>query len=81
MVLFDWDLGMLLPTHFVQSLLANGVLFENEANATVDIANKISEFLNSKEYLEYKSNTVIASIENNWQTEKQKLINLLNDKT
>ena len=47
MVLFDWDLGMLLPTHFVQSLLANGVLFENEANATVDIANKISDKANA----------------------------------
>ena len=43
------------------------------------IADRISSFLNSKEYIEYKSNTVIAAIENNWQTEKQKLINLLNE--
>ncbi len=45
------------------------------------IAEQIDEFLNSKEYLEYKSNTVRTAIENNWKTEKQKLINLLNDKT
>lgn len=44
------------------------------------IAEQIEKFLNSKEYLEYKSNTALAALENNWQTEKQKLINLLNDK-
>ncbi|MES2515978.1 MAG: glycosyltransferase [Bacteroidota bacterium] len=44
------------------------------------IAQQISVFLNSSRYLEYKSNTVIAAIENNWQTEKQKLVNLINDK-
>lgn len=44
------------------------------------IADKISSFLNSKEYLEYKSNTVIAAVENNWQTEKQKLIHLFDGK-
>ena len=43
------------------------------------IAQQISSFLNSNKYLEYKSNTVIASIENNWQTEKQKLIKLFNE--
>ena len=42
------------------------------------IAHKISSFLNSNYYLEYKSNTIIAAIENNWETEKQKLVNLLN---
>ncbi len=45
------------------------------------IAQQISGFLNSSHYLEYKSNTLIAAIENNWKTEKQKLINLINDKT
>lgn len=45
------------------------------------IAQQIESFLNSNQYLEFKSNTVIAAIENNWQTEKQKLINLINDKT
>lgn len=41
------------------------------------IAQQIELFLNSDEYLECKSNTVIAAIENNWKTEKQKLIKLL----
>jgi len=40
------------------------------------IANQIHEILNSKEYLEYKSNTVIASVANNWKIEKQKLVEL-----
>ncbi|MBI3518687.1 MAG: glycosyltransferase [Bacteroidetes bacterium] len=43
------------------------------------IADQIVRFLNSKEYLEYKSNTFIAAIENNWKTEKQKLIDLFNE--
>ncbi len=43
------------------------------------IADKISNFLNSKEYLEYKSNTVIAAVENNWQSEKQILVKLFNE--
>jgi glycosyltransferase involved in cell wall biosynthesis len=42
------------------------------------IAEKINEILNSPNYLEYKSNTVIASVENNWKSEKQKLIDLIN---
>ena len=43
------------------------------------IAHQIKSFLNSDDYLKYKGNTVIASIENNWQTEKQKLIKLINE--
>lgn len=45
------------------------------------IAQQISSFLNSTQYIEYKSNTIIAAIENNWQTEKQKLINLITAKS
>lgn len=41
------------------------------------IANQIKDFLSSREYLEYKSNTAFAASENNWQTEKQKLINVI----
>ncbi len=54
-----------------------GTFIENHEPA--HIAEKIKEFLNSKEYLEFKSNTVIAAIENNWQTEKQKLIKLIHE--
>ena len=27
---FNWDLGFVLPIHFVEMFLANGVLFESE---------------------------------------------------
>jgi hypothetical protein len=27
---FEWDVGFLLPIHFLEIYLANGVLFENE---------------------------------------------------
>ena len=53
-----------------------GICIEN--HEPQHIAHKISSFLNSNYYLEYKSNTIIAAIENNWETEKQKLVNLLN---
>ena len=35
---FKWDLMILIPTHFVKSLLANGVVFENEADASPELA-------------------------------------------
>ena len=54
-----------------------GTFIENHEPA--HIAQQIEGLLNSKEYLEYKINTVIAAIENNWHTEKQKLIKLIND--
>jgi glycosyltransferase involved in cell wall biosynthesis len=54
-----------------------GTFIENHDPA--HIALQIGTFLNSKEYLNVKSNTVIAAIENNWQSEKQKLIKLIHD--
>lgn len=54
-----------------------GTFIENHEPS--HIAQQIEGFLNSKEYLEYKSNTVIAAIENNWQSEKQKLIKLIHE--
>ena len=30
---FDWNLMFLLPVHFVNSLLTNGVIFEHENGA------------------------------------------------
>lgn len=41
------------------------------------IAEKIIELINSQNYLEYKSNTIIAAVENNWDQERQKLIQLI----
>ena len=44
---FQWDLGFLMPIHFVEIYLANGVLFESEYNKSIDKtksnASKISE--------------------------------------
>jgi glycosyltransferase involved in cell wall biosynthesis len=54
-----------------------GTFIEN--HEPLHIAQQIEGFLNSKEYLEFKSNTVIAAIENNWQSEKQKLIKLIHE--
>jgi glycosyltransferase involved in cell wall biosynthesis len=54
-----------------------GTFIENHDSK--HIADQISGFLNSELYLEYKSNTVIAAIENNWETEKQKLLTLFNE--
>jgi glycosyltransferase involved in cell wall biosynthesis len=51
-----------------------GVFIENHDSK--HIAQQISTFLNCNNYLEFKGNTVIAAIENNWETEKQKLIKL-----
>ncbi len=45
------------------------------------IAAKISLFLNSNDYKFIKNNTIKAAAENNWETEKQKLITLINDIT
>ena len=44
------------------------------------IAEKIMGFLTSKDYEVCKNNTQVAAKENNWQTEKQYLINLINAK-
>jgi glycosyltransferase involved in cell wall biosynthesis len=54
-----------------------GVFIEN--HDPQHIAKQIDDFLNSSYYLEYKNNTVIASDENKWQIEKQKLVKLFAD--
>lgn len=43
------------------------------------IANQISEIINNSNYNVYKNNTKQAAIENNWLTEKQKLIKLIQE--
>lgn len=32
---FEWDLGFVMPIHFVEMFLANGVLFETEYNQSI----------------------------------------------
>ena len=46
MKFFGWDLGYILPIHFVEMFLANGVLFESEGkniSKTKETAQKISD--------------------------------------
>lgn len=43
------------------------------------IAETIKEFLNNESYSTCKINTLTAANENNWQTERQKLVQLIND--
>lgn len=42
---FGWDLGFVLPVHFVEMFIANGVLFENEHHGDLNkqTAKKISD--------------------------------------
>ena len=42
------------------------------------IASQIETILNSSHYLDYKTNTLIASAQYNWHIEKKKLIDLMN---
>lgn len=48
-----------------------------ESHDPKHIAECIETFLHSNQYAAYKFNTTKAAAENNWETEKQKLINLL----
>lgn len=43
------------------------------------IAKRIKEFLDSENYIVSKNNTQQAAVQNNWQTEKQKLIDLFHE--
>ena len=33
---YEWDLGFVMPIHFVEMFLANGVLFESEHNKNIN---------------------------------------------
>ena len=47
MIFFDWNIGFLMPIHFLEIYLANGVLYENEPRKeitkTKDCAQKIGD--------------------------------------
>jgi len=47
MKFYEWDLGFVMPIHFVEMFLANGVLFESEHNKNIlkskETAKKISD--------------------------------------
>jgi len=38
---FGWDLGFVLPIHYIEMFLANGILFETEYNPSIQ-KNKIT---------------------------------------
>ena len=40
---FNWDLNLVLPTHFINLMFANGVLYSNEEGATPDLAFALKE--------------------------------------
>ena len=48
---FGWDLGFVMPIHFVEMFLANGVLFESESNSQIQ-KNKITAQALSKKCYE-----------------------------
>ena len=48
---FGWDLGFVMPIHFVEMFLANGVLFESESNNQIQ-KNKITAQALSKKCYE-----------------------------
>ena len=62
---FEWDLGFVLPIHFVEIFLANGVLFESEhsnviskdKHTALSISNKCYEVLDDmiKQYSCFKN--------------------------
>ena len=50
MIHFKWDLMIITPSVIVQSLMANGIVFDNEdieVNEVTEIVRKISERVNS----------------------------------
>jgi len=64
----------------IERLVSNyqiGTFIEN--HDPEHIAKQIREFLNSENYIYCKNNTQRAAAENNWNTEKQKLIDLFNE--
>jgi hypothetical protein len=47
---FDWDLGFVMPIHFVEMFLANGVLFETEYNESIVKDRATAERISQKCY-------------------------------
>lgn len=50
MKFFEWDLGFVLPIHFVEIFLANGVLFESEHNKSINKSKQTAQSLSKKCY-------------------------------
>lgn len=47
---FEWDLGFVMPIHFIEMFLANGVLFESEYNKNISKTKQTAKKISSKCY-------------------------------
>ncbi len=47
---FDWDIGFVLPIHYLEIFLANGVLFESEHNKNIVKNKQTAKNISSKCY-------------------------------
>lgn len=50
MKFFEWDLGFVLPIHFVEMFLANGVLFESEHHTSIKKTKETALSISKKSY-------------------------------
>lgn len=50
MKFFEWDLGFVLPIHYVEMFLANGVLFESETHASIKKNKDTALSISNKSY-------------------------------
>lgn len=47
---FGWDLGFVMPIHFLEMYLANGVLFESETSNDIDKTKETAKKISEKAY-------------------------------
>lgn len=47
---FGWDLGFVMPIHFIEIYLANGVLFESEHNNNINKSKETAKKISEKAY-------------------------------
>lgn len=47
---FGWDLGFVMPIHFIEIYLANGVLFESENDKNIDVSKETAKKISDKAY-------------------------------
>mmetsp|Transcript_33423 Transcript_33423/g.32475 ORF Transcript_33423/g.32475 Transcript_33423/m.32475 type:complete len:149 (+) Transcript_33423:383-829(+) len=40
---FDWNLMILIPSHFVKVFLANGVVFDNETQSNISLSKRVQD--------------------------------------
>ena len=47
---YGWDLGFVMPIHFVEMFLANGVLFESETDKNVEKSKETAKKISDRSY-------------------------------